>query len=60
MQSNVYTVAPTLLYNHVKFKLCTTPYLELALDRWMKQNSLFLLPWMHTFVLHLDQHKYAN
>ena len=25
-------------YNHAKEELCTNPYLELCLDRWMEQN----------------------
>ena len=41
MHNNIHTVAPTPLYNHTKLEHSTTPYSELALDRWMSQNSPF-------------------
>ena len=57
MHNNIHSVAPTTLYNHTKLELCTTPYPELALDRWMGQNYSFLSPKHTLFAQYLRQYK---
>ena len=39
MHNKTHSAAPTTLYNCTKLEFYSTPYKELALDRWMRQNS---------------------
>ena len=57
---NTHLMAPTSLHNPTKLDFCTTPYPELALDKWMGQNSTFYHPKHTSFTQHLDQYKYTQ